>query len=65
MDIRKLSSRDREQVLTRNARQAAENADRKKSHDRKVDGFYDKMAEKMEPIVHDHLRQEGQVKKFF
>lgn len=65
MDIRTLNSRDREKILSRNAKQAAENADRKAKHDRTVDGFYDRVAEQMEPIVHDQLRKEGQTRKYF
>ncbi len=65
MDIRKLTARNREKVLSRNARQTAENADGKKRHERKVDGFYDRMAEQMEPIVHDALCREGQGRKYF
>jgi len=65
MDIRKLDSRQREAIFSRNAKQSEQNAERKKQHEDVKNRFFDKKAEQMEPIVWNHLRQEGQIRKNF
>lgn len=60
-----LSPFERAVVQKRNDAQAAENAAGKQRHQQKVDGFYDRMAEQMEPIVHAQLRAEGRGRKYF
>ncbi len=65
MAYERLESREREKVLRLNAMQSAKNADGKKKHDAIVANFYDRVAEKMEPIVRQQLQREGQAKRFF